>query len=221
MALKRQSKLSNSSPRMPPRFTRKCGLGFEYRRQSRREALGAGAGRADKAKLELLDTRDSPLDGDGRDKPRVLREVLCPGCETQVALRGEVVRSGAPRVDQDGQLVQTDIALPSRLECPVCELKLHGIAQVTDAGLGDPVLLRDYPDPVETFGVDLGDYHDDFVQSLGREYEDESRIESRRRGRLGIPPPEDPSVLSGLSLEDYADVAAIRSLVALRDGRPP
>ena len=160
---------------MPPRFTRKCGLRSNTAgKVAAKLSAPARAERENEAKLELLDTRDSPLDGDGRDKPRVLREVLCPGCETQVALRGEVVRSGAPRVDQDGQLVQTDIALPSRLECPVCELKLQWIsAQVTDAGLGDPVLLRDYPDPVETFGVDLGDYHDDFVQSLGREYEDE------------------------------------------------
>jgi hypothetical protein len=33
--------------------------------------------------------------------------------------------------------------------------------------------LRDYPDPVETFDVDLGDYHDDFLRSLGRDHEDD------------------------------------------------
>lgn len=132
----------------------------------------ARAERESDAKVEMLDTRGDPLGSDGGGKPRVLREVPCPGCETKVGLRGEVVRSGAPRVDQDGQLVQTDIALPTRLGCPVCELELIGIAQLTDAGLGDPVLLRDYPDPITTFDVDLGDYQDDFLQSL-REYEDE------------------------------------------------
>ncbi len=131
----------------------------------------ARAERENEAKMELLDTGHGPLGGGGG--PRVLREVPCPGCSTKVALRGEVVRSGTPRVDEDGQLVQTDVALPTQLECPVCELQLSGLAQLTDAGLGDPVPLRDYPDPVETFDVDLGDYHDDFLQSLGQEYEDE------------------------------------------------
>jgi hypothetical protein len=131
----------------------------------------ARAERENEAKMELLQSRHRPF-GDG-SKPRVLREVACPGCGTEIALRGDVVRSGAPRVDQDGQLVQTDVALPTRLECPVCELQLIGLAKLTDAGLGDPVPLRDYPDPVETFDVDLSDYHDDFLQSLGPEYEDE------------------------------------------------
>lgn len=131
------------------------------------------AERENDAKMELLETGHGPFGGAGDGKPRVLREVPCPGCGTKVALRGEVVRSGTPRIDEDGQLVQTDVALPTQLECPVCQLRLNGLAQLTDAGLGDPVPLRDYPDPVETFDVDLSDYHDDFLQSLGREYEDE------------------------------------------------
>jgi hypothetical protein len=50
---------------------------------------------------------------------------------------------------------------------------LSGIAQLTDAGLGDPVPRRDYPDPLETFDVDLSVYHDAFLQSMRQEYEGE------------------------------------------------
>lgn len=108
-------------------------------------------------------------------KPRVLAEVPCPVCKTTIALRGEVVQSSPPRIDEDGQLVQSDIALPTLLECPVCELRLDGISQLTQAGFGDPVYLRDYPDPIETFDVDIHNYRDEFLQSLAEDsaYEDE------------------------------------------------
>jgi len=133
------------------------------------------AKREEKARHELLERRGPfGFRKAGANKPRILRQVSCPGCETTVALRGNVVRSGAPRI-KDGELIQTDIALPSLLECPVCELKLEGPAQLTDAGLGDLVHLREYPDPVETFSVELSDYRDDFVQMLAEDdaYQDE------------------------------------------------
>lgn len=108
-------------------------------------------------------------------KPRVLAEVPCPVCGTTVALRGEVIQSSSPRIDEDGQLVQSDIAVPTLLHCPVCELQLDGVSQLTQAGLGDPIYLRDYPDPVETFDVDINEYRDEFLQSLAEDsaYEDE------------------------------------------------
>lgn len=147
---------------------------------AKRAAKLSGAERAKReadATLALVERAD-PLGTGGLQrsgKPRVLRGVSCPGCETQVALRGEILRSGSPRVDENGELVQSNIALPTLLECPVCELQLSGVAQLSDAGLGDPVHVREYPDPVETFGIELSDYQDTFVQMLAEDdaYQDE------------------------------------------------
>lgn len=100
---------------------------------------------------------------------RLLREVPCPACQTRVGLTGEVVTRNRPRVDAEGDLVQTEIAVPSLLDCPVCGLCLEGVAALTVRGLGDPVHLSEYPDPVETFGVDLDEYRDEFLQSLAED----------------------------------------------------
>jgi hypothetical protein len=43
------------------------------------------------------------------------------------------------------------------------------VAALTVRGLGDPVRLSEYPDPVETFGVDLDEYRDEFLQSLAED----------------------------------------------------
>jgi hypothetical protein len=80
-----------------------------------------------------------------------------------------VARTGA-RIDADGQLVEIEIGIPGLLACPVCELRLESVAELTVVGLGDPVTLTDYPDPIETFGIDLSDYRDAFLQSLADDY---------------------------------------------------
>jgi hypothetical protein len=109
-----------------------------------------------------------------RKNPRILKEVPCPACNTTIALRGEVASSSRPRVDADGDLVRIDVALPSVLRCGVCELEVEGLPQLTALGFGDPVYLTDSLDPIETFGVELSDYQDEFMASYhGPEYEDE------------------------------------------------
>lgn len=101
---------------------------------------------------------------------RLLKELPCPACKTHIALRGEVVGSNQVRLDNDRQLIETRIAIPLLLVCPVCELRLDGVSELTVAGLGDPVTLTDYADPIETFGIDLDDYRDEFLQSLADDY---------------------------------------------------
>lgn len=144
----------------------------------RRAAKLSGEERAKRerrAKAEFVPEHRRPIpSGSTVEKGRILRQVKCPACETPVVLRGEVVSSGSPRVDADGELVQTDVALPTLLECPVCELRLEGVSQLTQAGLGEPVYVKDFLDPVDTFDVDLSDYQDHFLESMSyREYEDE------------------------------------------------
>jgi hypothetical protein len=101
---------------------------------------------------------------------RLLRELPCPGCKTAVALFGEVISHNPVRMDSNGQLVKTQIAIPSLLRCPVCELRLEGVAALTNAGVADPVTLTDYPDPVEALNIDINDYQDQFLQSLAEDY---------------------------------------------------
>lgn len=92
-----------------------------------------------------------------------------------VALLGEVVSRNPFRVSSGGELVETQIAIPSLLRCPVCELRLEGITALTIAGIADPVTLTDYPDPVEALDIDINDYQDQFLQSLADDeaYQDE------------------------------------------------
>jgi hypothetical protein len=104
------------------------------------------------------------------EPPLALKDIQCPACKTPGPLRGEVVARNPARIDQDGQLVETRVALPTLFTCPVCELNLNGVAELAVAGLADPVTLTDYPDPVETFDVDLSDYHDEYIKTLAEDY---------------------------------------------------
>ncbi len=111
----------------------------------------------------------------GPPHPRVLREVACPACTTTIGLRGDIVTRNAVRLDSDGDLLQTLIAVPALLLCKVCDLQLETLAELTVAGFGDPVTLTEYPDPVETFDIDLSNYQDEFMQMLADDgaYQDE------------------------------------------------
>jgi hypothetical protein len=102
--------------------------------------------------------------------PRALRDIPCPACKTSIPLRGEVIAHNPVRIDGDGQLVETEVALPTLFACPVCRLRLDGVAELAVAGLAEPVTLIDYPDPVEAFGVDLSDYQDEYVKILAEDY---------------------------------------------------
>lgn len=104
------------------------------------------------------------------DPPRALKDIPCPACKTPGTLRGEVVARNPVHIDQDGQLVETQVALPTLFTCAVCELRLSGVAELAVAGLADPVTLTDYPDPVETFDVDLSDYQDEYLKTLAEDY---------------------------------------------------
>lgn len=148
------------------------------RRRAAKLSAETRAKREAKAELEWIPDDRLPIPRGltpAADQPPILRQVGCPACDTPVVLRGEVVRRGSPRVDINGELVQTDVALPTLLACPVCELQLEGVPQLTQAGVGDPIYLRDVLDPVDAFDVDLSDYQDQFMESLSyeREYEDE------------------------------------------------
>jgi len=126
------------------------------------------------AALDLRPRTDALGGGSARQpvsRYPVLREVPCPACGTSVALRGEIVRRGPARIDPDRQLIETQLGIPRLLSCPVCQLRLASTAELTVAGLGDPVASTDYLDPVETFGIDLSDYRDEFLQSLADDYE--------------------------------------------------
>lgn len=94
----------------------------------------------------------------------------CPACENKAVLRGERLTRGRPRVSVDGELIEPTVAVPIDFECPTCDLHLEGVAQLTVAGLGDPVTLLDYPDPLDTFNIDISDYRDEFLQSLADDY---------------------------------------------------
>jgi len=122
----------------------------------------------------LLHSNSSPLGDDGHAPSkavgRVLREIPCPACKTPIALVGEVVTRSPARISSDGELVEALVAIPSELDCSVCGLRLDGISALTVAGLGDPVTLTEYPDPVEAFDIDLSDYQDQFLRSLADDY---------------------------------------------------
>jgi hypothetical protein len=102
--------------------------------------------------------------------PRALRDIPCPACSTSIPLRGDVIARNPVRIDADGQLVVSEVALPTLFACPVCRLRLDGVAELAVAGLAEPVTLTDYPDPVEAFGVDLSDYQDEYVKILAEDY---------------------------------------------------
>jgi hypothetical protein len=78
-------------------------------------------------------------------------------------------------MNSSGELVETQIAIPSLLQCPVCKLRLEGITALTFAGIADPITLTNYPDPVEALDIDINDYQDQFLQSLAEDeaYQDE------------------------------------------------
>lgn len=107
--------------------------------------------------------------------PRLLKEVPCPACTTVVGLRGDIVARNPTRIDEDNQLVATQVGVPGLLQCPVCGLRLEGVAELAVAGLGDPVTLTEYVDPVEAFDIDLSEYHDEFLRGLAEDskYQDE------------------------------------------------
>jgi hypothetical protein len=160
-------------------------------RQAVREAIEAARARAanlsaaergrreGEAEAELHPRFDplgpSPFAAQGTPHPRVLREVACPACTTRIGLRGDIVTRNAVRLNSDGELLQTLIAVPVLLSCKVCELRLETLAELTVAGFGDPVTLTEYPDPVETFDIDLSNYQDEFMQMLADDnaYQDE------------------------------------------------
>lgn len=108
-------------------------------------------------------------------RSRLLKEVPCPACTTVVGLRGDIVARNPTRIDEDNQLVATEVGVPGLLDCPVCRLHLEGVAELAVAGLGDPITLTEYVDPVEVFDIDLSDYHDEFLRSLAEDsgYQDE------------------------------------------------
>ena len=79
------------------------------------------------------------------------------------------------RLDSEGLPIETQIAVPTLLRCPVCSLELEGMAKLAAAGLGEPISLKEHVDPIEAFDVDLSDYRDEFLRSLAEEdaYQDE------------------------------------------------
>lgn len=138
----------------------------KLKRQRRVQAAGK---RSDPLRLNGF-SADAQTAQASSELPRALKDIPCPACKTPGPLRGEVVARNPVRIDQEGQLVETQVALPTLFTCPVCELQLGGVAELAVAGLADPVTLTDYPDPVEAFDVDLADYQDDYVKILADDY---------------------------------------------------
>ena len=82
------------------------------------------------------------------------REIKCPSCEGVAFVVGDLIRSTTPR-DQEGELVQDDVWLPTGLVCFSCELKLAGHAYVSALGFGDQFFTKDVLDPKDYYQIEF------------------------------------------------------------------
>ena len=110
-------------------------LGLEF--ENRMERLQSGAKTAKKV-IEM--------------KPNC-KEVRCPSCEGSAFILGDLIRSTTPK-EEDGELIQDDVWLPTALACVACELSISGHARVAALGLGNQFVTKDFLDPRDYFNIE-------------------------------------------------------------------
>jgi hypothetical protein len=77
--------------------------------------------------------------------------VGCPACGASGLMQGKAITTSAPRMDDEGILVDTAV-LPSSFDCLACGLTLGGYAELHAADLGGQYSVSRYFDPMEYFG---------------------------------------------------------------------
>ena len=63
--------------------------------------------------------------------------VSCPACDCAAILTGSAIAPPLKAITGDDEITETQEYLPSRFECVACSLKIHGLSQLSAAGLGD------------------------------------------------------------------------------------
>lgn len=88
-------------------------------------------------------------------------ELACPACEGPAVISGDIVRSTTPH-DEDGEFVQEDVRIPTKLKCYSCDLQLSGHSLLHAIGQGDQFTKTDYLDPKDYYGIEFDpeDYFD-------------------------------------------------------------
>lgn len=81
-------------------------------------------------------------------------EIKCLACEGAAIVTGELIRSTTPH-DEEGQLVQEDVRLPTALHCYACGLELQGYAHLHAVELGDHFTIKDYLDVADYYGIEF------------------------------------------------------------------
>lgn len=78
--------------------------------------------------------------------------VGCPACERRALLMVRLVAERPAEIDGD-TIYQTDVLSPRALRCPICELELHGTAELKVVGLADLVTRTYESSPIEFFDI--------------------------------------------------------------------
>jgi len=81
-------------------------------------------------------------------------ELECPACEGPAIVTGDIVRSTLPH-DDDGDFVQEDVRIPTKLECYACDLELVGHPLLHAIGQGNQFTKTDYLDPKDYYGIEF------------------------------------------------------------------
>jgi len=89
-------------------------------------------------------------------------EIVCPACEGPAVVTGDMVRSTTPH-DEDGELVQEDVRIPTKLKCYACDLELSGHPMLHAIDRGDQFTKKDWIDPKDYYSIEFDpeDYYDD------------------------------------------------------------
>ena len=81
-------------------------------------------------------------------------DFVCPACEGPAIVTGDIVRSTVPH-DDDGEFIQEDVRIPTKLKCYACDLELEGHPLLHAIGQGNQFTKTDYLDPKDYYGIEF------------------------------------------------------------------
>lgn len=157
-----------------PRFYASCeillrsvdkGLGdFVGTPEAAQAMIGAMRDTASKAVAQEIDEERKSWAGKSPDEQKRAREqaanwatrhighrVTCPACGSPAIVRGSTHGPVRTVIDEDGDVVQKQMMLPSSFECIACGLKISGLSKLASSGLGDAFTSTSISSPAEFF----------------------------------------------------------------------
>ncbi|MBX2851813.1 MAG: hypothetical protein KTR15_08725 [Phycisphaeraceae bacterium] len=81
-------------------------------------------------------------------------DIICPACEGPAIVTGDIVRSTVPH-DDDGDFVQEDVRIPTKLHCYSCGLELVGHPLLHAIDQGNQFTKTDYLDPKDYYEIEF------------------------------------------------------------------